>query len=273
MRNTDKRLLEVLADKPEILVEFPDWMLSHKNINEVRDTQNVAIAEIAGRDSIAAVIRACEIRLIQAVVPTIAYTGTEYGKWAIIFEKIKILKDRLQRNTIKVFDPVLLGSPRFWWTLCGRYVTHLSNKFGFYSHCIGCHLYLHAIRIPIAKKLNCNLVIGGERESHDERIKINQIGIALDAYKDFLKRFDIELFLPLRYVKSGMEIEAIIGQHWNEGEQQLECVLSKNYQEMDGSVSLNEDTIKRFFDEFALKTAEEFIKGYLLKCSPLSMLT
>jgi len=265
MKDMDERFPEVLANKPDLIVDFPDWMLPDSTANEIRSTENVAIAEIAGRDSIAAVIRGCEIRHIKAVVPTIAYTGTEYGDWKVLFEKIELLKNRLQQKKIKVFDPIVIGSPRFWWILCGRYTTKLSNTFGFYSHCVGCHLYLHAIRIPIANKLNCNLVIGGERESHDERIKINQIGIALDAYSAFLKKFDIELFLPLRYTKSGKEIEAIIGLHWDEGEQQLECVLSENYREVDGSVLYNEDVIKKYFDEVALKKAEEIIQVYLTK--------
>lgn len=263
MKNLDKKLLEVLANKPDLILDFPDWMLPDSTVNEIRNTENVAIVEIAGRDSIAAVIRACEIRPIKAIVPTIAYTGTEYGNWKVTFEKIDTLKDKLQKTNIKVFDPIVLGSPKSWWILCGRFTAKLFNTLGFYSHCIGCHLYLHAIRIPLAKKLNCNLVIGGERESHDERIKINQIGIALDTYSAFLKRFGIDLFLPLRHIKSGKEIEAIIDKHWDEGDQQLECVLSKNYQEMNGSVPLHEEAIKRFLDEFALNKAEETIKGYL----------
>ena len=73
----------------------------------------------------------------------------------------------------------------------------------------------------------------------------------------------VELFLPLRHVGLGKKIESIIGMPWDEGQQQLECVLSKNYQERDNSVILNEDAVKRFLDEFAFKKTEEVIKGYL----------
>jgi hypothetical protein len=85
--------------------------------------------------------------------------------------------------------------------------------FGFFSPCVGCHLYFHAIRIPLAKKLNCSLVIAGEKESHNGKIKVNQIGAALDSYTLFSKQFGIELFLPLRAAKLGKDIETIIGQH------------------------------------------------------------
>jgi hypothetical protein len=263
MKDLSARLLSLLAGKPDLISEFPEWKLPEATVKQIRETQHVAIAEIAGRDSIAAVIRACDIRAIQAIIPTLAYTGTEYGNWNIPLLKIKSMKTLLKKKRIKVFDPVILGSPKFWWTLCGRYTTHLFHKYGFSSHCIGCHLYLHSIRIPLARKLQINLVIGGERESHDGRIKINQIRVALDAYQRFMNMFNIELFLPLRSIKSGMEIKSIVGSEWDEGDQQLACVLSKNYREMDDSVSFDENTIKQFLDEFALKKAEEIIQNYL----------
>lgn len=261
----DKRLLEILADKPDLVADFPEWMLPASTLHEIRETDNVAVAEIAGRDSVAAAIKACDLRTIKAIVPTVAYTGTEYGRWRVPFEKINVLKKRLAPKKIKLYRPVILGAPRFWWKLCGRYATHLSGRFGFYSHCLGCHLYFHALRIPLARKLCCNIIIGGERESHDGKIKINQTGIALDAYTALMKKYDIDLFLPIRYVTSGEEIEKVLGQHWPEGEQQLECVLSKNYQEVDGSVSVDEGAVKGYFDEFALKTVVEIIEGYLQK--------
>jgi hypothetical protein len=263
MKDLDKRLLNILAAKPDLVIDFPEWMIRDSEWDEIMNTGNVAVAEMAGRDSFAAVIRACETNPIRAIVPTVAYTGSEYGNWEITFEKIEILKDRLRSSNIRLFGPVVLGSPRFWWKLCGRFTTHFFKKFGYYSHCLGCHLYFHALRIPLAKKLNSSLIIGGERESHDGRLKINQVGMVLDIYRFFMNKYGIELLLPIRHIQSGKEIESILGMHWDEGNQQLECVLSKNYQEMDGSVSVIEKAVKDYFDEFALSTAEEIVNGYL----------
>jgi len=259
----ETELLEILANKPELVTDFPDWMVSDKTIQKIREAGNVAIAEIAGRDSIAAVIRACRIRNIKAVVPTIAFTGTEYGNWKVPFKKAELMKERLEQSNIRVFNVIVLGSPRFWWKLCGRYSTDLFKKYGYYTPCTGCHLYFHAVRIPLAKLLHCNIIIGGERESHDGKVKVNQTGIALDAYSELLRRFDIELFLPLRDVKSGKEIEEILGHNWNEGEEQLACVLSKNYQDKEGKVIFDETALSIYFHEFALKAAEDEIRSYL----------
>ena len=238
-------------------------MLSETAENELRSIEGLAIVEIAGRDSIAAALEATRKRDLKALLPTIAYTGTEFGNWEVPFKKASMLKEELSKKEIKVFDPVLLGAPRFWWRLCGRYANHLFKQFGFFSACVGCHLYLHALRIPLARKIDCSIVIGGEREFHEERIKINQIGVALDVYISFAEKFGIELLLPLRHVRKSRDIESIISKRLEEGAEQLGCVLSKNYLDIDGSVVYSESDIKRFFNEFALKEAEDIVKGFL----------
>lgn len=259
----DSRIFEIVSAKPELVDEFPSWMLSENIENELRRTKGLAIVEIAGRDSIAAALEATRKRDVKALLPTIAYTGTEFGNWDVPFKKAYMLKEELSKKDVKVFDPVLLGAPRFWWRLCGRYATHLFQRFGFYSPCVGCHLYLHALRIPLARKIDCGVVIGGEREFHEDRIKINQIGVALDAYVSFAEKFGIELLLPMRHVRESRDIESIIGKSWEEGAEQLECVLSKNYLDIDGRVVCSENDIKRFFDEFAQKEAEKVVEGFL----------
>jgi hypothetical protein len=111
--------------------------------------------------------------------------------------------------------------------------------------------------------INCRVIIGGERESHQGKIKINQIGKALDHYVSFASSFGIELLLPLRKIVSNDDISSIVGHHWNEDDEQLECVLSKNYLEEDGSVTYTEDSIEEYFNEFALQEAEMAVNDFL----------
>lgn len=259
------KLLKLLSYKPELVLEFPEWMFLSSEREKIKTYQEIALAEIAGRDSIAAIILACQERKFKAIVPTIAYTGTEYGNWEITFKALKILKNRLKSLRVKVFKPIFLGSPVLWWQLCGRYALELFKKYQFYSPCINCHLYLHTIRIPLAKKLGSKIIIGGERELHDGKIKINQIKEALDIYVNFLKKFNLELYLPLRLISSGKEIENIIGVSWDEGKEQMECVLSKNYLDSKGNPIIEKENIKKILEEFALKEAEKWVKTYLKK--------
>jgi hypothetical protein len=245
-------------------------MLSDEARARIRGAGRPALVEIAGRDSVAAALRACAERGYDVLLPTIAFTGTEFGDRSIPFEKLELLPGLLTAAGVEaeVLPPVLVGAPRLWRFLCGRYVYEMYMRFGFYTPCPGCHLYLHAIRVPLALELGCRTVIAGERESHDGRVKLNQIAEALDAYVEFAGRFGVELHLPLRDVTSGREIEEIVGPGWREGEGQLECVLSGNYGDAAGEVNYDGDAVGRFFKEFAVPAATQAVEAYVAGREP-----
>lgn len=259
----DQRLLQILSAKPELVSEFPEWMLPQDSIERLRSIEHTAILEIAGRDSFAAALKAPDDIEVKAYLPTIAYTGTQFGEWRIPLEKIDLLRDRLRPRRIDVFDAVLMGAPRFWRLLCGRFAVRQSRELGFHSPCLGCHLYFHAVRIPLAKMVNCRTVISGERQSHHGKIKINQLPQALDAYVAFMQEFDIDLALPLRHTISNQEIETIVGEGWHEGSDQVECVLSKNYLDTEGNPMVDEEAIRRYFEDYALSAARETVSEML----------
>ncbi len=261
----DPRIIAIICNKPELIADLPHWMLPEAMERELRETEGLAIGEIAGRDSIAAVLEAVKQGNLQALLPTVAYTGTEFGDWEALFGKIERLAASLEGQGIKVFHPVVLGSPRWWRHLCGRYVPSLFARFGFYSPCASCHLYLHALRIPLALRIGCRMIIGGERESHQGTIKINQTAVALDAYTSFARSFGIELLLPVRNIHGDDDIAAIVGTQWREKDEQLECVLSKNYRDEQGMVRCREDALARFFSEYAVAEAERLIREVLEK--------
>lgn len=261
MHTEQVRLL--LSSKPELVTSFPEWMLSPMVTKDLSCTPGVAIAEIAGRDSIAAVLAAVDQFSITTILPTVAYTGTEFGDWEVPIEKCRVLAQRLQNQSVRVLEPVFLGAPGFFWTVAGRYISHLFGRFGFYTPCLACHLYLHAVRIPLAKSVGAALVISGERERHGSRIKLNQVGVALDAYARFMQQFGVDLLMPLRYTDSSEQIEGFVGSDWKEGGDQVQCVLSKNYVDLHGTVSWSESAVRRFFEEFALPVSETIVRAYL----------
>jgi len=261
----DARFREILLDKPELVSSFPAWMLADETRERLRAATRPALVEIAGRDSVAAALRAAAERAHDLYLPTVAYTGTEFGDWRTPFEKVAFLAERLAASgaEAEVLPPVLLGAPELWRVLCGRYVAELYRRYGFYTPCLGCHVYLHALRIPLAKAAGCRVVVAGERESHDGRVKLNQIAPALDAYVELAARFDVELALPLRRVSSGREVDEIVGSDRPESDAQLSCVLSDNYRDADGGVAYDADAVRRFLAEFALPAAERAVEAYV----------
>jgi len=230
------------------------------------DTKGLAIGEIAGRDSIAATIKACESHGVGAVLPTIVYTGTEYGDWNTPLQNIEFLKNVLgQRCT--VLEPVFLGNPKLWAALSGKYAAVIAKEFGAYSPCLACHLYMHLCRVPLAKALGNAPVISGERDTHQGVIKLSQTPLGIDASVEVLAYAGIELLLPVRHMEGNSEIEQLIGPDWEQGQRQLECVLSGNYAALDNNIVYNdivynEAAHRRYLDRFLIPCGKAIIDAW-----------
>lgn len=252
---------ELLLSKEESLIP-PGLPLLKEQAADVA-AGRLAIAEIAGRDSVAALLAAVEDGHLEAVIPTAVYTGTEYGDWSVLFGTVEKLREALARTSTRLIgDLQLLGSPRLWAALNGRYMRRLSREFGFCAPCIGCHLYVHLVRVPLAWAVGAGNIVSGERESHDGRVKINQTGAALDAYSRVLRSADLELSLPIRSMASGADVEALAGAGWEEGDRQLRCVLSKNYEDSDGTVSIRDEAMGDFLEHFVVPVGKAVVEAW-----------
>jgi hypothetical protein len=259
----DERMKKILMEKPDLVSKFPSWMISPESLERMNKNKNLVILEIAGRDSFAALFKYMGSHDIDGILPTIAYTGTEFGDWHCLFDNIKYLQGRLLTTYISIYPPVLMGAPRLWAMLCGATTALSLSRYGFYSPCIGCHLYLHALRIPLALSLGKVPVITGERESHDGVIKINQLRIALEGYRELYNTFALPLEMPLQHISQNREIEKLLGIPWERGKRQLDCVLSGNYVDEDGNVSYSEKAIHRYLTEFAIPTVQKWLEEIL----------
>lgn len=259
------KLKALYLSKAEMVIDFPAWFLSAEMMDELRAISRLAIVEIAGRDSVAAAVRGVEEESITDLLPTYAYTGTEYGTWSSVEEAVKRLSNRLPE--VRVHNLLVLGSTGFWKALNGRFISELVARYGFYVPCVGCHLYLHSVRIPLAHMLGHVPIISGERERHNGDTKVNQIPEALDLYQGLAKKFGVQLALPIRHVEEGDRIAELLGFDWPEGKEQLECVLSGNYRQLDGNASISTTQIRRYLKEFALpcttKVLESYAKGHV----------
>ena len=261
MSDSEHRLKEHYLHKPECVINLPAWLLPLEKIEQYRAMSRLAVVEIAGRDSVAAAVRSVEEEGFTDLLPTYVYTGTEHGPWASVTDAVHRLVWRLPK--IRIHALLVLGSPGFWQALNGRFIAELSSRFGFYTPCVGCHLYLHSVRIPLALTLGKVPIISGERELHDKAVKVNQIPEALNAYQKVAKRFGIPLLLPLRHIADGNHIEEILGFEWLAGNDQLGCVLSGNYRRLDGSPYTAMSQVQRYLAEFAAPCASKIVESYI----------
>lgn len=271
----DFNLGEIFAGFRELVWPLPEDILPGVLRDELTQYSNLAVVEMAGRDSIAAPLVFCERHPdVEALLPTVGYTGTEFGDWSVVGRNCDYLRDKLRAIAphIKVYDPILLGAPRFWRALAGRPAGVFTKRYGIYSPCVGCHLYLHAIRIPLAVALGARWIIGGERESHDGKAKINQMAAALDRFDRFVAGFGIELAQPIRYIDSGNEIAEIVGPDWESVGEQVECVLSGNDRGEDDRMVYGDEEADRFvsgyLDNYAIPLAEKVTRDFIERDNP-----
>ena len=262
----DERLQELFLNKPELVVDLPRWLLSSETVEKYRSFQRLAVVEIAGRDSIAAAVKSVQEEGFSDLLPTYVYTGTEYGPWSSVNQAVQRLAACLPN--VRVHNIMLLGSPGFWSALNGVFISELISKYGFYTPCVGCHLYLHALRIPLALRLGRVPIISGEREEHNGLIKINQTAEALNVDGKLAETFGVELLFPLRKIDAGKEIEALLKMRWQQEKDQLHCCLSGNYRSLDGAPIPHMHQIVRYLEEFALPCAHIFLRAYVSGQTP-----
>jgi len=211
-------------------------------------TTSLAIVEIAGRDSVAAAVAAVRERGFREVLPTIAFTGTETGDRDAPMRAVATLRALLS-GAATVHEPVALSDPALWSAMNARPGAELRQRFGVWSPCLACHLYLHLLRVPLAWSHDNAPVIAGERDTHDGRVKLSQTSGSIDAAVRVLGYAGIELVQPVRAM-SGAEVEALVGDDWDGRIGHLGCQLSGNYVGFDGAVTYDEAGYARYLSAY-----------------------
>jgi hypothetical protein len=210
--------------------------------------RSLAIVEIAGRDSVAAAVAAVREHGYRTLVPTIAFTGTETGDRQAPMRAVRVLRGLLGER-VHVREPIALSDPALWSAMNARPAAEIQQRFGVYSPCLACHLYLHLLRVPLAWSEDGAPVIAGERETHDGRIKLSQTPASIAATERVLAHAGVRLLEPVRTM-SGEQVAELVGGDWDQKAGQLGCQLSGNYVNFDGSVTYDETGHERYLAEY-----------------------
>ncbi|MDO8964190.1 MAG: hypothetical protein Q7W30_06830 [Coriobacteriia bacterium] len=222
----------------------------------------LAIAEIAGRDSVAAAVAAVRERGFATLLPVSVATSTEFGDESAPERAAEHLRDLLE-GTAHVLPHVRLGAPRLWAALNGRFAGVVADRFGLFSPCLACHLSLHLARVPLARALGGVAVISGERDTHDGRLKLSQTTQGIDASARVLARGGVELLEPIRHIRDAARIEALVGPSWTADGRQLCCVHSGNYLDLDGQPSYDELAYMRYLHAFLEPAGSAIIDAWI----------
>jgi len=246
------------------LQDFVNRKVSSDGFVIYRSTDCVdAICDIAGKDSIAAAIKGLQKHKLTVLLPVVVRIPTEYGDYQLE-NNVRILRKRLKQiaPNAKVLSTLYVKADEIWGLLNGRFVSKIIQLFGFYSPCLGCHLFIHSVRALLAHLLRVPCVISGERELHGTRVKINQLPCALNSYVYLMSQLNIEHILPLRKIADDSEIYKILGSS-SVVIGQKKCTFAKNYYSIDYDVVVRTELIDKYYKSFALPFMGEVLKSLI----------
>lgn len=229
------------------------------------------IAEVAGKDSVAAILSFASDHNDAEIIPTVVITGTEYGDLSSYEKSIDFLRHRLENYRIVLTDTIYIRDGSLWNLMNARYQYCIYKKFHFFTPCITCHMYTHLLRIPIYRKYGARGLVTGERKSHSGKLKANQHGRTIAIFDSIFQGAGIETKRPLLETKDSVAVDSLIDdediiQHAND----VKCVMSGNLQgfslEQEEHISL----LDKYLEEYVLPVgrfcAEELnSKGYVEK--------
>ena len=245
------QVYQKIALGESILSCFPD-----DSAEQLKDANDVAIMEVADRDSIAAGMKAIKEGLVTEILPVADIIPPESGNINKAFSQIFWLKHEAKEYNVKIHDIIFIEHVDLYNVLTARYSEELITKYGFYSPCLTCHLYFHTSRAPLVRALGGKKIIGGERNSHDGKIKMSQIPLALNYYKKAISELGAELILPIRDIK---DTKDIISLSYNDNTQ-LSCMFKQMYGNLPPRITQNKTLLRNFFEGFAVPLSVSIIK-------------
>lgn len=251
-----KYLHAVFAEKPDIFGSIPEKLFGRKMIEELRSIPNVAIGEIPGHGRFEHLYEVLSLHHPDAFVPTLCYTGSEYGSFEKLYRACVQLKKSIQRDMrIYCIDPVIIGSPAAWRALNGVWMDMLTERFKQNCMCLGCRIYACAMRIPLCRMLDAHAYIVA-RNGQYEGCCADEHEAVIRYCRLFLSGFGVEVI-----DKGGRRAEHNV--HGKEKMTEddelpfLHCLFESQNNGMQRKHDHN--SVERFFESFAIPAAAHIV--------------
>lgn len=246
--------LEIHSVVPKIMCA------QYENIGE-----RVLITDFAGRDSIAACIQILKDEEIDTIIPIGDIVPSRYGdtdsyshNWNTL---AKIVKDNYVGVDLKPW--FIVDGQDFWTTLNQRYVKQITEKFGWFTPCIGCHFHFYAMRSVLVDILSHYTIIlaSGEKRLHKNgKRKANQTDAAVKSYSKFTHERGIDHRFPIHNFEFEEQISSLVGAEWNEGGSQMSCIHSGNDQDDNGQLKFTEEQILEMMADYIIPMGKRYIE-------------
>lgn len=233
--------------------------------NYSSSAKNIFIADVTGRDSIAALIKTIEFHSPNFVIPSVIILGCEFGNKGQHQKTIHKISEIYKDTQTQILPGILLDINQFWKLFIAKNINSTVDKYNFFSPCIACHLIMHLVRIKLAYYFKSNNVISGEREFHADRQKINQLDFVLDFYNKIFSAAGINHHTPMRHIKENDKINEIVNKSGAIAIE-LDCLFSGTYYNSSGQIAFNKDDIKDYVQTYLTSLMNSFSEFVIINC-------
>ena len=249
--------MEKMQSTKSVLLNFKDFYQLQSN-NSVESPKTV-IAEIAGKDSIAAIIQVAKNTRITKLLGIGINHRSFYGNIDEPLEHFEYITKNKEEISVATTHFIYLDVSKLFDLLLVRTMATVQKYFQYYSPCPACHLFFHMMRVPIARFFKISNFISGERDFHGNRIKLNQLPEVLTLLKRLLKREGIELLQPLKFITEDKEIFKLLGPKWISAAP-YKCSFSGNYYDEDGKIPHKTQDVLDALEKFYYPLFHEIIR-------------
>lgn len=157
-----KDIVRILAEKPDMMSGFPEYVLSTRQLDEMARIPGIALCDITMLSDHAAVERMCASRSPGAVLPAVVYSGIERVLWSDCDGSVRDLKKTLARYLhVHMLPPVVLGAPLFRSALCMYAAVQSQQHICSAFVCAACLFYRAAVCIPLCKQCGITRICQG----------------------------------------------------------------------------------------------------------------
>ena len=239
--------------------------LEINDLNYPLSAKNIFIADVTGRDSIAALIKTIEIYSPNFVIPSVIVLGCEFGNKDQPHKTIYKISEIYKNTQTQILPGILLDVNQFWKLFIAKEINSTVDKYKFFSPCIACHLIMHLARIKLAHYLKASNVISGEREFHADRQKINQLDFVLDFYNKIYSAAGINHHTPIRHIKENDKINEIV---YKSGAVaiELDCLFSGTYYDGSGKITFDKNDIQDYVQTHLTSLMNSFSESIVINC-------
>ena len=158
-----KDIVRILAEKPEMIAVFPDYVLSAQQLADMAHIPDIAVCDITMMTDPQALDSIFLSKRPDAVLPAAVYCGVERVRWSNLDSTVAAVKKKLERTWhVHVLPPVVLGAPLFRSALCLYAGMQAAQQTRSALQCAACFFYRAASYIPLCKLCNISrLYLGG----------------------------------------------------------------------------------------------------------------